>query len=524
MANQPKSFWVWAPWALIGLFLFVGLWIWEAWPPGIWHDDGVYVLLGRSLAEGEGLRYVGIPGEPLAPKFPPLFPTLLGFVWLAFPTFPDNIPLLSGVNLVLTALTAGIFFSYLRRGLGIPAFLSAATTVLVWLSAHIWRTASIPLSEPLFLLGLTWALWVGGRMEEREGPKPVALFLLAGALVLHTRTLGVAVLAAGVVGLLLARRVKAAFFTGLGSVGIALPWVLWSRGAAETIPEPLFDVLGPYGNWLMAQSLQQPAEFALFLLKNSWHLLNRVITLLMPGASGPFQYLGLVLVAILILGFGELFRRSRLLPLTIAFSLGILVAWPFQEIRLLVPFQPFLMLALIMGFQGIISSREPGSKVRFGVAALALVWTVYFGSVSVLRLGDGWVGEAYRIRSEVLLDAVRAVEEKTPAEAVVGAPELWAALHLFTGRRVTPSARFLPLSAHGPSEGTPEEQYEIWIETGLTHLMVEHGGRIHGPALDRVDELCPPGTVVLLDNQPGRYLVALRWDEACRQRVLRGGR
>ena len=88
-------------------------------PPGIWHDDGVYVLLGRSLAQGEGLRYTGVVGDPLAPKFPPLFPLLLAGIWTLFPRFPENLPLLDGVNLVLLAVAAGLFAEYSRRVLAL---------------------------------------------------------------------------------------------------------------------------------------------------------------------------------------------------------------------------------------------------------------------------------------------------------------------------------------------------------------------------------------------------------------------
>jgi hypothetical protein len=53
--------------------------------------------------------------------------------------------------------------------------------------------------------------------------------------------------------------------------------------------------------------------------------------------------------------------------------------------------------------------------------------------------------------------------------------------------------------------------------------VVEHGGEVHGDALDRIDALCPPGTVQLLDNQPGQFLVGLNWDAACQERVLAAG-
>ena len=75
-------------------------------------------------------------------------------------------------------------------------------------------------------------------------------------------------------------------------------------------------------------------------------------------------------------------------------------------------------------------------------------------------------------------------------------------------------------SPGGLVSGTPEEQYEIWIASGVTHILVEHGGQVHGDALDRIDALCPAGSVQLLDSQLGRYLVGLGWDAACQERVL----
>ena len=50
----------------------IGLLVWAAVPPGVWHDDGAYLLLGKSLADGEGLRYSQVAGsrpERSSPRF-----------------------------------------------------------------------------------------------------------------------------------------------------------------------------------------------------------------------------------------------------------------------------------------------------------------------------------------------------------------------------------------------------------------------------------------------------------------------
>ena len=49
----------------------VGIFAWAAVATGVWHDDGAYLLLGKSLADGEGLRYSQVAGSPPGAKFPP---------------------------------------------------------------------------------------------------------------------------------------------------------------------------------------------------------------------------------------------------------------------------------------------------------------------------------------------------------------------------------------------------------------------------------------------------------------------
>jgi hypothetical protein len=523
--SPERRIWPWATWGLVLLFLVLGVSVWEAFPPGIWHDDGVYVMLGRSLAEGEGLRYLGVQGSPLAPKFPPLFPVLLAVGWLLFPSFPENVPVLSGLNLVALAVAGGVFAAYLKNVLKLRPYLAVLITLLAWIAPQMWRVGLVPLSEPLFLLCLVTALWAGGRMEGKRGAGPVLFFLMVGGVTLYARTLGVAVLLAGGLAMFLAGRRRAATWISIGLMALLLPWVLWSRWAAASIPGPLQDTLGPYGPWLLEQVSRHPGEFGLFVLGNAQHLLARILSLLLPGVVGGSIWFGLILVPFLLLGLVEIAGKSRILPLTLLFSLGILLIWPFQHIRLLVPFHPLLVLGTVLGLRRVYiwlyASRALPQRAGALVAALVVPWLFLTVAVSIFRLSTGWPGEPYRIRSEALVTAVRAVAEKTPPDAVVGAPELWSGIHLFTGRSVVPSARFLPLRPGAAPGGTVQEQVELWIASGVTHILVEHGGMVHGDALDRIDALCPTGTVQLLDDQPGQALVALRWDSSCQELVLK---
>ncbi|MFC1791631.1 HRDC domain-containing protein [Gemmatimonadota bacterium] len=361
-----------APGGLALLLLALGLAIWEPFPPGIWHDDGVYVLLGRSLAQGEGLRYLGVLDGPLAPKFPPLFPLLLALVWILAPTFPENIPILAGVNLVILAGAGGLFAAYLRKILGLPLSVALAATVLAWISPELWRVGLVPLSEPLFLLSMVLALWAGGRMETESGAWPVLLFLLAGGMAFYVRTLGVAVLLAGVLTLFLRRRGRAAWWTLGGSVALTLPWLIWSSRAATTLPVPLKDTLGPYGGWWVGQVTHDPGAFGGFLLTNLSDMVSRVLSLLLPGVVGVPLWSGILLLPVLFFGLRELTRRSWVFPLALGLQIAVLLLWPFRDIRLLVPLQPLLVLATLQELASIKGmsprlARERGKELLEGL-------------------------------------------------------------------------------------------------------------------------------------------------------------
>ena len=97
------------PFLLLALgFLGVGISFWRPIPAGVWHDDGVYMLIGESLAQGEGLRYLGVPGNPPAVKFPPLHPGVLGLLWVTLGSVGPVTLVAVLLNLVLMATAAGL--------------------------------------------------------------------------------------------------------------------------------------------------------------------------------------------------------------------------------------------------------------------------------------------------------------------------------------------------------------------------------------------------------------------------------
>ena len=76
---------------------------WNAWTHrdmpqlGKLHDDSLYVIAGRSIAQGLGSKIPSLPGEPAQTKYPPLLPALVSLVWLAHPDPFTIRPALTGL-------------------------------------------------------------------------------------------------------------------------------------------------------------------------------------------------------------------------------------------------------------------------------------------------------------------------------------------------------------------------------------------------------------------------------------------
>lgn len=542
----------WMYWSLgIGLFL-LGVLVWTPYPAGVWHDDGVYVLLGRALALGGGLEYTGVAGAPPAAKFPPLYPLTLAGLWGLFSEVGRVTVAADLLNLTFLAAAGAFFARLLHRHLGASLLWAVGLTGLAWLPLALWRTALVPFSEPLFLLFLVLAVTAACRVEERPGDRlALALFVAATLVAVHVRTIGVVLVAAGAGALLLqGRRREAGAAVAAVGAGI-LPWTLWSVRAGGQIPEPLRDVLGPYGPWLLEQVRAHPTAYLDVLHQQARDLVHRTATVLVPGPPALEPWFDVlrwgalvVLVPALVLGFDRLWKRSRTAVLLLVGYLAVVWLWPFRDDRLLAPVAPFLILAVAEGFRwsGEGSALPVGKKEEAGRTGapgpggekggeegapgrltriwrrVGLGWAGLFAGVSLWGMAAGWPGAGYEIRSGMMARTVRVVDDAAPRDAVVGAPELWAGLHLYTGRTVSPSARFLPVRPDAPVWGTPEEQYRLWTEAGIDHLVLE-GAQVHSEALDRLADVCGDEALRLVASWEGGALVRLAWGPECRRRL-----
>ena len=80
--------------ALVALGVFVtALWAQTNAMVGVFYDDGLYVVLAKALATGDGFRFIHLPGAPPGVHYPFLYPAALSVLWRVWPAFPANVTL-----------------------------------------------------------------------------------------------------------------------------------------------------------------------------------------------------------------------------------------------------------------------------------------------------------------------------------------------------------------------------------------------------------------------------------------------
>lgn len=505
------------PFIVLGLALFaVGVTAWRPVPAGIWHDDGVYMLVAKALAEGQGLVYGGVVDNPPAAKFPPLYPMLLAGLWWVFGAIGPVTLSAALLNLAFLATAGALFGRALATSTDLDLRASLAVAGLAFASSDVLRPSLIPLSESLFLVLLAGALALWPKLrEERPGKAlPICATLLLA--LVATRTAGLAMVLAMVLALVLRRSFSAAAVVGGPALAFAAGWSWWTGRASAMIPDGARDLLGPYTGWIVEQTLSAPGTFLASLPRHALGIVERAVAMTFPGVTGPVIWVLAVGVApLVVLGLYRLIQRFPPLGWFGLVYLAVLLVWPYLDRRLLVPWHPVMLSALALGALEV-ARHVREERPRRMLVGLAVVWIVAYTSVTAGRIAEGWPTEAYRLRSDRLAAAVEALARTAPDDAVIGAPEYWAALHLHGGWSVAPSVRFDPrrTDPEEPMWGTPEEQIALWRALGIDHLLLEQNGTLHEAALDRIEEACP-GSVVVLARMTSAMVVRLDWDSTC---------
>jgi hypothetical protein len=439
---------------------------------GLIVDDAWYVMLGKSLATGQGYTLINSPYSGLAPVYPPFYPFLLSVVFRLQPSFPQNV---LGLKLVgcLAMLGVGVLSLYWLRNRGKwPFWLALLGALSVMLTpALVFLATSTTMSECVFMLVLLAGIILFEQAFSQADDRKQQLLLsgagVLAALVFLTRSLGIALAVAGVLYLVKERRWRLAVLYGATFVLVCAPWLWYARQHAPNPEQQQLQggmIMSGYltNFWQQRAGLNEKGEIELNELpKRIWDntvtLTSRDFAMLyapllyrsakLSGmetveSSGPPKLLAVGLTGLILLGFILCLRqRLSVLELFVLIYLALVLAWPWATFRFLVPLVTFWLYYLLTGLLGLLDVQKNFSPVwRWRVPGILLSCVLMLSLVDhvwYLKVRhDPAPAEAisWTVVYNEYQEALNWIKQRTPEDAVVtaGNPAL---VYLYTGRK-----------------------------------------------------------------------------------------
>jgi hypothetical protein len=429
--------------AVLVVATLVAWWASMPYVVGVWHDDGVYALLGRAIASGQGFHYTQLPGAPAATHYPPLYPLVLAAVWRVAPSFPDNIAAFLAVNAMFAGLAAFGAFHFARVQLAWREEWAAAFALAATLTTPVLALTGAVLSEPLFLAGLWPALAVAERAASADGTRREAIVAGAGAgALMLVRTHAAALVLSLVLVLLVRRRPLFALWALVAAVVLALPWQAWTMLATPRVAAPLAGAYGSYLGWFAAGLRAGGAAFvvatARLNLAELWLLVQDRV--LVADLWLPRVLAAGALLALFAAGCRCAARRAPVTLWFVAAYLTVVVVWPYAPWRFLWAVWPVLLLLVALGAQWSWDAAPSRVARAFVASAAALVALGVVRTESRAYATRAWSAPALQAGAQITPLVVWVGRHTRPGDVVLTEGE--QVISLFTGRRAAPTAPF----------------------------------------------------------------------------------
>ena len=339
-------------------------------------DGAGYAVLARALATGEGYREIDRPNSPRHAHFPPGYPIALAALWRITGWSVLAAHALSLILSVAATLAAWRWFRAIE-GSRVAMLLGLALAVN-WTWA---RSAAAIQSEPLYLLLSQLAVLVATRAARCGGfAQGIGLGILLGGSML-TRQVGVAVAAAVGVDLFQRRRYLVALATGLSALLLVLPWVAWLALVQKPTQVELLARGGVVERlaaqaWFYLERIPDQLTGPVVEVGSSLHG-----SAVIPTAVNTWA---VIATALILFGWARSVRNSRrrLAALVGAFTLALLLVWPFTEAgRFLIPLVPCLLVGAVEGLAPLLVRvawvQRPKTAAAGIVLAISLPYSAY---------------------------------------------------------------------------------------------------------------------------------------------------
>jgi hypothetical protein len=417
--------------------------------PATFGDNAIYMILGKSLADGTGYRNIYLPNAPVHTQFPPGFPLMLAGITLLFGGV--NV-LASKLFVVLTGIGA-MFFIYRLCELTFPKRTWPVMALFASVPALVENNHWV-LSEMPFLLAFAATLYCLVLADQRPRAFAARLRIAACGLAVATvfiRTAGLAVVLGVLLFFLVRRRYRDLILLLLLFVATTVPWQLHNARTGET--QPYLEQLLAKHPYFVELGRARISDWALRVWQNLRGYVAGVIPLMISPTRHNSSYesiAGIILSLLTAIGFTRSFRRPS--PSTPTWHFGalqscalcvtpLLLGWPHIWLteRFLLPFLPLVVIFLFSGVEWV------GARLRWRrfapafVGVLVLANTIHMASLARTAVSDnlGYLHgdrySGYPIDWRRYFEAIDWIKAASPPDAVVMArkPEF---VYLLSGR------------------------------------------------------------------------------------------
>ncbi len=433
-----------------GIVAVIGVWAQNDALVGVNYDDGIYALLAKSVAAGGGygLAYLDdLPGV----KYPPVYPLSLVPFWKFAPTQETALHAMKIANGIYIGLAAG-FFAFVLVELKILSLPFAAGVALVgFASGSMMLVSSGLLSEPLYMILLSLALWRADSVREHCGTLCLLSIGALAAIVALTRMAGLALVAAVMIGLYMRYGRRGPLISFLSAAGLLAPWLLFTLWGGRQVPEALIPHHGSYARLYFSSIAGSPSAALHVAEVNLRAIFQTLGSLVVPQAGSTLRpLLGALVLGLSLLGAKRILLRAPATAVYPWIYLVLVVVWTFPPFRFLFILFPLLLalstvtvLHLIERVAHIaidagedeIKKRKRRTLITASLAAL-LVLNMGYRQTRALyrRVWDG----AQLQKSAAGAELIEWVRTTVPTNAVI-AYEFDPLIALHTGRIAVPN-------------------------------------------------------------------------------------
>lgn len=356
---------------------------------GIFHDDGIYLVTAKALAEGKGYRIISLPSEIPQTKYPPAFPALLSLAWRMFPAFPDNLLALKMIPLLFLVLWVVVFRAWLRRAAGdreamtwIPLLFLASPQAVFF--------GSTVLSETTFAFLSVCSVYCMMLSEkDPSGPRAllVGLASLFASAAFLTRTLGISLIVSAPLYLVYRRRYRLAGLFLVCCAVLTSPWLLWqyTEHVAHGMDQQYYSASN-YKDWNVLFNYDLNEKVSVISL-NILSFLVSPASFYPMGSSIAGMIFSFFFAIFTFAGFREDLRGGWTpAHFFLVAYVAICLCWLWPPARFCVPIFPFIMYFCYRGLSLSVGKRGSPAASRKVVAALA---AFLFGTAVGLSLLSG---------------------------------------------------------------------------------------------------------------------------------------